>query len=209
MAFSLISNHDSNSTTSSRESKRKRKRIIGTDNRIEELTIDGTKWKTESELQIYSSKLVQALSQGRRSSSFPATLPCRALAVRDTADRVLAVRAKGRTRWSRAILRSRLRFRINISKHKKAKKVNVIGGDENSAVKRTLGPLQRKVRVLGRLVPGCRKLSFPNLLEEATDYISALKMQVRALTALNGLVTGAGGSLAAPAEPRGSSPLTY
>lgn len=52
--------------------------------------------------------------------------------------------------------------------------------------------LQRKVKVLGRLVPGCRKVSFPNLLEETTDYIAALEMQVRAMAALAGLITGAG-----------------
>ncbi|KAK2968750.1 hypothetical protein RJ640_020386 [Escallonia rubra] len=208
MASPSISNPEANSNRL-RDSKRKKRRKTGADAPTEPATnTDPPRWKTESEQQIYSSKLVDALRRRRPAAaspeSFPVPVPVRGRAVRETADRVLAVAAKGRTRWSRAILTSRLRLRMNSlsSNHKKHRKVRVTGDirSRKPAVRKTLPPLQRKVRVLGRLVPGCRKLSFPNLLEEATDYRAALEMQVRAMTALTGLLTGA----AAPFDRLGS-----
>lgn len=197
MASSSISNPEANSNRA-RESKRKKRRKIGIQNHIEEEF--KTRWKTASEQQIYSLKLIEALRQSRRSSYIPVA----GTAIRETADRVLAVRARGKTRWSRAILTSRLSHN---KKHKKVKAKAKVTGDTQSkkpVAKKRLPALQRKVRVLGRLVPGCRKLSFPNLLEEATDYIAALEMQVRAMTALAGILTGAE-SLAAPSDRLGSN----
>lgn len=55
---------------------------------------------------------------------------------------------------------------------------------------KNLQAVQRKARVLGRLVPGCRKEALPVILEEATDYIPALEMQVRAMSALFNLLSG-------------------
>ncbi|GER51776.1 basic helix-loop-helix (bHLH) DNA-bindingsuperfamily protein [Striga asiatica] len=70
----------------------------------------------------------------------------------------------GRSRWSRAVLMSRLKVKF-------AKKMS----QRNS---KGIPAFQRKAGVLGRLVPGCGKQSLPVVLEEAADYIAALEMQV-------------------------------
>ncbi|XP_010489879.1 PREDICTED: transcription factor bHLH149-like, partial [Camelina sativa] len=113
--------------------------------------------------------------------------------IRETADRVLAASAKGTTRWSRAILASRVRAKLK--KHKKAAKKSTGNCKSRKAATETnrikLPAVDRKLKFLGRLVPGCRKVSVPNLLDEATDYIAALEMQVRAMEALAELLTAA------------------
>ena len=158
------------------------------------------------EQHTYSSKLLEALRQVRQRNS-PAPVPSGSRTVREAADKVLAIAARGRTRWSRAILANRLKLRLK--NHKKAKvrpklpatvagSSRLIGGERQQA----LPPLEKRVKVLRRLVPGCRKLSFPNLLEEASDYIAALQMQVRAMAALADLLTG---SAAGSAESSSSS----
>ncbi|KAL6324018.1 hypothetical protein AAG906_006289 [Vitis piasezkii] len=166
--------------------RRKRKKMESGSQKVKR----GGRWRTEAEQQIYSAKLVEAITKVRRSSA-PAAAVHRGRAVREAADRVLAAAGKGRTRWSRAIMTSRVGLRL-----RKRRKVTVTGNNRlrKPAVSKQEPPLKRRVRVLGRLVPGCRKLSFPNLLEEATDYIAALEMQVRAMTALAELLAGTGAS---------------
>ncbi|KAK6805101.1 hypothetical protein RDI58_002885 [Solanum bulbocastanum] len=194
-----VSNPDVNSSHS-RESKRKKRRKIGDAGEIEPQTsLDQSRWRTDTEQQIYSSKLLQALRHVRRSNDNPSPVNA-GRAVRETADRVLAVTAKGRSRWSRAILTGRLSLRLSQinKKHKKAKLNSGNIKSKKPAAKKRLPALQRKVRVLGRLVPGCQKLPFTNLLEETNDYISALQMQIKAMTFLTGLLsTGGAGSVAA------------
>ncbi|KAA0048078.1 transcription factor bHLH149-like protein [Cucumis melo var. makuwa] len=143
-------------------------------------------WKTEIQQQIYSSRLAEALrrvTHPRSSSTINGNL------VRQTADSVLAATAKGRSRWSRAILATRFRQSL-ARRRRRTKKLLARKPELKNEKARKLPAVQRKVKILGRLVPGCRKLSFPNLLEEATDYISALEMQVKAMTALAELLAG-------------------
>jgi hypothetical protein len=145
---------------------------------------------------VYSSKLIDALRRVRsRNDSASTSGGGGGGEIRETADRVLAVSAKGTTRWSRSILASRLkaaRRRSIVNKHiKKAKKRENTCRHRLIVEKRRLPAVQKRVNTLSRLVPGCRKVSLTNLLEEASDYIAALQMQVKAMTALSEILTGA------------------
>ncbi|CAA2997836.1 transcription factor bHLH149-like [Olea europaea subsp. europaea] len=199
MASSSISNPDTNSNSSPKMRKK-----IGHESETGILTADTerSRWRTEAEAKNYSIKLVKALRRIRRRDSSSSG------SIHESADRVLAVSAKGRTRWSRAILTKRLRVRLNQinKKHKKAK-VSSDNRLKKPVAKNKPPSLQRKVRSLGRLVPGCRSLSFPNLLEETTDYIEALKMQVQAMTLLTELLAGHD-TLAGSSDHLGSDVVT-
>ncbi|KAI3506017.1 hypothetical protein L1887_28370 [Cichorium endivia] len=153
-----------------------------------------TSWKSEGRREAYSLKLIEALRQVRLGSgTFSHSAPLRGRAVRETADRVLAMAAKGRSRWSRAILEKKLKHKF--MKSNLRQRGVIATAISNSRLKKTrLGSLrlksrnlpavQRKTLDLGRLVPGCRKLPFPVVLEEVADYIEALEMQVKAMAAL-------------------------
>ncbi|GMI72171.1 hypothetical protein HRI_000886400 [Hibiscus trionum] len=203
---SMITNPVTNAN-SDRSSKRKKKKKPSAAMSKENQQPSHAKWKSEAQQQIYSSKLIQALSQlslnDTTSSSPSAPRPGRV--VRETADRALAVAAKGRTRWSRAILTSRVKLKFKKQKRNRgstaATVATTVSGSSRSRKPRfsisklrakSLPSVQRKVKVLGRLVPGCRKQPLPIILEEATDYIAALEMQVRAMSALADLLSGSG-----------------
>ncbi|KAJ9180346.1 hypothetical protein P3X46_008604 [Hevea brasiliensis] len=191
---SLISSLESNSDTSQEFKQGKKRRKLShetqdhsqndsTNNRI----VNKTRWKTQAEQQIYSSKLLEALRRSRRTNS--TTPAAKGRVIRETADRVLAVAAKGTTRWSRAILAGRLRLRrvkkvrkVKVTEESRLSRKEVARGNRRSPV------LEDRVRVLSRLVPGCRKASFTSLLEEASDYVAALQMQVKAMTALTDIL---------------------
>lgn len=204
MASTVISNHPLNNSNSDR-SKRKKKKKSQAQSK-ESQNQGHAKWKTEAQQQIYSSKLIQALSQVRLSPPSPSA-PRQGRAVREAADRALAVAAKGRTRWSRAILTSRIKLKFR-KQHKRQRAVAGATASTATGTSRSKKPrfsvfrlkgkslpaVQRKVRVLGRLVPGCRKQPLPVILEEATDYIAALEMQVRAMSALAELLSGSSSS---------------
>ncbi|KAH7573452.1 hypothetical protein ACOSP7_007139 [Xanthoceras sorbifolium] len=224
---SVVSNH-----TVTNPDRLKRKKKKKSSQKIEDPTRNHIKWKSEAQQQIYSSKLIQALNQVTISSSSsassssgsaasasssavsaPPSAPKRGRAVRAAADRALAVAAKGRSRWSRAILTNRLKLKFRKQKRQKVPAATpAVTGSGRSRKQRfsvlklkgkSLPTVQRKVRVLGRLVPGCRKQPLPVILEEATDYIAALEMQVRAMTALAELLSGgvSSGSSSSSAAP--------
>ncbi|RZR90410.1 hypothetical protein BHM03_00018287 [Ensete ventricosum] len=161
------------------------------------------KWRTQGEQRTYSSKLIEALRRVRRSSAAgaaAATHHARSRAVREAADRALAAAARGRTRWSRAILSGRtLKRRIRPGCFRPKPVGSSAVARAAAAERGKPATLEKKARVLGRLVPGCRKLSLPTLLEEVSDYIAALEMQVRAMSAIADALSAA--SSAPAAEP--------
>ncbi|KAF3775493.1 Transcription factor [Nymphaea thermarum] len=146
------------------------------------------KWRTGSQRRNYARKLMEALRHVRQ-NTMAAASPSRA--VREAADRALAVAAKGRTRWSRAILSSRGGQSVVRKPRKFPARCSVRSRTPSKlrgAATRNTG-LNGRVRVLGRLVPGCRKMSFPTILDEARDYIAALEMQVKAMRAVAELLS--------------------
>ncbi|XWS14222.1 hypothetical protein CRYUN_Cryun36dG0104600 [Craigia yunnanensis] len=213
---SVITNQVTN-TNSDRSKRKKKKKSMIKENQQSQ-NQNHARWKSEAQQEIYSSKLLQALSQVSLNSSSPSA-PRGGRAVREAADRALAVAAKGRTRWSRAILTSRLKLKFRKQKRQRgsAAAVASVTGSSRSKKPRvsvlklkakSLPAVQRKVKVLGRLVPGCRKQPLPVILEEATDYIAALEMQVRAMSALAELLSGSGAASSSSAPPPQSPPPT-
>ncbi|MBA0570980.1 hypothetical protein Golob_004578 [Gossypium lobatum] len=205
---SMVTNPVTNAN-SDRTKRKKKKSMITEDNHQSH-----ARWKSEAQQQIYSSKLLQALSQVSLNTP-SSSAPRGGRAVREAADRALAVAAKGRTRWSRAILTSRLKLKFRKQKRQRGAAVAAVTGSSRSKKPRfsvsklkskSLPAVQRKVKVLGRLVPGCRKQPLPIILEEATDYIAALEMQVRAMTTLAELLSGSGAASSGSALPPQSPP---
>ncbi|KAL4282932.1 hypothetical protein GQ457_16G031120 [Hibiscus cannabinus] len=214
---SMIRNPVTNAN-SDRSSQKKKKEKPSAAMSKENQQQSHAKWKSEAQQQIYSSKLIQALSQlslnnnnTSSSPSPPPSAPRPGRAVREAADRALAVAAKGRTRWSRAILTSRVKLKFRKQKRNRGSAAaKVVTGSNRSRKSRfsvsklrakSLPTVQRKVKVLGRLVPGCRKQPLPVILEEATDYIAALEMQVRAMSALADLLSGSGTAASSSSLP--------
>ncbi|CDY39025.1 hypothetical protein HID58_043891 [Brassica napus] len=148
-----------------------------------------TKWRSEKQQQIYTTKLARALTKLRiaQSSSSHSSPPHTGRAVREVADSALAVTARGKTRWSRAILSKAVNLKLR--KHKRPRISNsvtspaITTGSLRSKTQ-TAKVTRRKVKALSRLVPGCRKQTLPVVLEETTDYIAAMEMQIRAMTAI-------------------------
>ncbi|KAL6657326.1 hypothetical protein ACP70R_005106 [Stipagrostis hirtigluma subsp. patula] len=184
----------STSTAEAHDSGRKRKRDTGAgeEGSSSSHSQPPSSWRTRRARETYSSKLLDALRVVRAGAA-----PARGRDVRDAADRALAVAARGRSRWSRAILARRRRALL------RARLPRAAAAPSTPAVRPGSGcappALARKAQVLGRLVPGCRKLPLPALLAEVSDYIAALEMQVRAMNDI-------AQALASVSAPAGSSP---
>ncbi|KAJ3694481.1 hypothetical protein LUZ60_009961 [Juncus effusus] len=171
-----------------------------------------TKWQSGTQERLYSSRLVDALQAARSRSQAPVG----SRAVKEAADSALALTARGRSRWSRAIL---------LNRHSCKRKVLVKAGGKirrsrnrqlavsESERKRQLAgsepprgadkekQVEERLKRLGKIVPGCKKLSPANLLEEAADYVAALELQVRTMRALAEALSAAtvsGGDVADP-----------
>ncbi|XP_010486175.1 PREDICTED: transcription factor bHLH148-like [Camelina sativa] len=224
MASLISDNEPPTSTTTDLVRRKKKKKKRSSDSsaassRTTAASVSGeshTRWRSEKQQRIYSAKLIQALQQVRLNSSAAATssptAQKRGRAVREAADRALAVSARGRTLWSRAILANRIKLKFRKQKRPRAPTTAIpamMSTNNNrwrkrrvSAVvtlnKKSIPAVNRKVRVLGRLVPGCGKESVPVILEEATDYIQALEMQVRAMNSLAELLSSYGSGSAPP-----------
>ncbi|XP_062190243.1 transcription factor bHLH148-like [Phragmites australis] len=162
------------SSSSADESGRKRKRDSATDGEQGPSSQPPSKWRTRRARETYSSKLYDALRLVRTGTSLAP--------------------ARGSSRWSRAILARR---RVRLPRASAAPPPPPPAASSRSAQP----ALARKARVLGRLVPGCRKLAFPALLAEVSDYIAALEMQVRAMNDI-------AQALSSVSAPGGSSPST-
>lgn len=202
---SVVSFRESDSDTSL-ESSRKKRRKIEAELQSSETARTEVRWRAESAQRIYSVKLVEALQRASQSAPPAPSRFASGRAVRDVADRVLAMAAKGRSRWSRAILASRLRLSI-LRRHRKVKKPRGTCSRPRKPVptaredrKRRLPAVENRVKVLSRLVPGCKGVPVTNLLEETGDYIAALEMQVRAMTALAGILSGSQGNRPGPSS---------
>ncbi|CAA0834269.1 Transcription factor bHLH148 [Striga hermonthica] len=163
--------------------KKRKKTHNQTQNRSETVNPEANpriEWKSDAQERIYLAKLHRVLQQARREGGPRAASYRR---VHEAANRVLAVTARGRSRWSRTVLTSRLtvKFAKKMSTERRQRRVmTVITGGSGSIQRNSKGipAFQSKVGVLGRLVPGCGKQSLPVVLEEAADYIAALEMQV-------------------------------
>ncbi|XP_062179554.1 transcription factor bHLH147-like isoform X2 [Phragmites australis] len=153
-----------------------------------------TKWRTGTQQKIYGRRLLDAL-RATGAAGGPR-------AVKAAADSALALTARGQTRWSRAILLASCRRRVLVKAGGKIRRHR----RRPQPAKAAAGPpalkekkVKDRLRVLGRLVPGCRKLPAPTLLEETADYVAALEMQVKTMRALADALAAA--QLSPPSPP--------
>ncbi|KAG4160895.1 hypothetical protein ERO13_D01G023553v2 [Gossypium hirsutum] len=181
---STVMNPSTNMNSDRRKMMMKKKKPMIKENQINQ---SHTRWKSETQHHL-------SLENGSTPSL---SAPRGGRAVREATDKALAITAKGKTRWSRAILTGRLKLKFR--KRGSAADVAAITG---IAGRRN----REKVKVLGRLVLGCRKEPLPVILEKATDYIATLEMQVRAMTTLAELLSGSAANSSSVPPPHSPPP---
>lgn len=173
------------SPSSSPQSRsRKRKRIPAA---TATAASSSSRWRTDRARRIYTATLLSSLRRLRLSSSSSSS----ARAVRAAADRSLAASARGASLWSRSILSS---SSSGVSRGKKVRpRARAARPRRPARTDRPARPgaVEGRARSLGRVVPGCRKLALPSLLDETADYIAALEMQVRAMTIIADILSAA------------------
>ncbi|PWZ08264.1 hypothetical protein Zm00014a_036379 [Zea mays] len=164
-----------------------------------------SRWRSGAVRGAYGRRLLDALRATGGGQPRPR-------AVKAAADSALALTARGQTRWSRAILlagavcggRRRVLVKAGGKVRRRRRRRPPVQARDKAAVAALKGQgkgkdkVQERLRALGCLVPGCRRLPAPALLEEAADYVAALQMQVSAMRALADALAAA--QLSSPAE---------
>ncbi|KAF2310299.1 hypothetical protein GH714_007629 [Hevea brasiliensis] len=156
MASTAISNHPVTNSNFDRSKRKKKKKSQAPSK--ENQNQGHAKWKTEAQQQIYSSKLIQALSQVRLSPSSPSA-PRQGRAVREAADRALAFAAKGKTRWSRAILTSRIKLKFR-KQHKRHRVVAASTTSTVTGTSRSKKPRVSVLRLKGKSLPAVQRKAY-------------------------------------------------
>ncbi|KAG0449266.1 hypothetical protein HPP92_027383 [Vanilla planifolia] len=146
-----------------------------------------SRWRSEGKQRIYGRRLLDALRAARRGDGSSNTVSVGPRVIKDASDSALALTAQGQTRWSSAILFGRIgRRKLLLKAGGKIRRRMPWRKTEVVPPKVVKGKMVRdRLRILSRLVPGCRKLSAPMLLEETADYVAALEMQVRTMRMLS------------------------
>ncbi|XP_020598684.1 transcription factor bHLH147-like isoform X2 [Phalaenopsis equestris] len=158
-----------------------------------------SKWRSGAQQQIYGRRLLEAL-RATRGGGAGGTPPAGPQAFKDAAYSALALTARGQSRWSRSLLFGRCRRRElllkaggKVRRRRPPRPLRkIMAGAALEPPPALKGKKVRdRLRLLSKLIPGCRKLSTPILLEETADYVAALEMQVKTMRALTDALSAA------------------
>ncbi|XP_020678982.1 transcription factor bHLH149 [Dendrobium catenatum] len=140
-----------------------------------------SKWQSKKQQWIYGRRLLEALRSARSGRTGP-------LVIKKAADSALALSVRGQSRWSRAILfgpcrggkpKLKLKACSKIPRHRPFLSAGKLVAAQTKGRK-----VRDRLRVLSRLVPGCKKLPAASVLSETADYVAALQMQVNTMRVL-------------------------